>query len=95
MYSLGALGDTAKSAYGRARFPILAYSFTDDEMMTLEGTQSLVDFYHSAPRDIVRISPKEVGAKRIGHFGFFREQFADKLWPRVPQALAAFSQRAG
>jgi len=24
--------------------------------------------------------PRELGAERIGHFGFFREQFRDTLW---------------
>jgi predicted alpha/beta hydrolase len=90
LYSMGAGGDAAKSAYGRARFPITAFSFVDDELMTLEGTQSLIDFYHSAPRTIERISPSDVGAKRIGHFGFFREQFSSSLWPRVTAALHGF-----
>jgi predicted alpha/beta hydrolase len=91
LYSMGAEGDHARASYGRARFPIHALSFADDEMMTLEGTHSLVDFYHSAPREVERISPREIGVKRIGHFGFFREQFAQSLWPRVTAKLQNFS----
>jgi predicted alpha/beta hydrolase len=92
LYSVGAEGEHAKRAYGEARFPILALSITDDEMMTLEGTQSLVDFYHSAPREIQRIAPKDIGVHRIGHFGFFREQFAGLLWPKIPAVLQTFAQ---
>jgi predicted alpha/beta hydrolase len=94
LYSVGVEGEAAKQSYGQVRFPILALSMTDDEMMTLEGTQSLVDFYHSAPREIQCIAPKDVGLKRIGHFGFFREQFAQQLWGKIPHALEHFSNLA-
>jgi len=29
-----------------------------------------------------RIAPGEVGAKRVGHFGFFRPAFEASLWRR-------------
>jgi predicted alpha/beta hydrolase len=29
------------------------------------------------------------GVRRIGHFGFFRPQLEQTLWPLVPQWLAA------
>ncbi|KPF67770.1 alpha/beta hydrolase [beta proteobacterium AAP99] len=79
-----------QARYDAARFPVVALSITDDEMMTLRGTQTLVDFYANAERRIERIAPQDVGARRIGHFGFFREQFAATLWPKIPQLLAAF-----
>ena len=27
-----------------------------------------------------RIAPKEIGEKRIGHFGFFKPKFEHSLW---------------
>jgi hypothetical protein len=27
-----------------------------------------------------RFSPKDLGLKRIGHFGFFRPEHKDRLW---------------
>jgi predicted alpha/beta hydrolase len=30
-----------------------------------------------------RISPADVGAAGIGHFGFFRRRFEASLWPRA------------
>jgi predicted alpha/beta hydrolase len=36
-----------------------------------------------------RISPSDVGARSIGHFGFFRKRFADALWPQVGAWLKA------
>jgi predicted alpha/beta hydrolase len=86
-YSVGAEGEAAARSYGRVRFPVLALSITDDELMTLEGTQSLLSFYASAPKAVQRIAPADVQARRIGHFGFFREQFSLNLWPRLADSL--------
>lgn len=86
-YAIGAEGAPVQQAYARARFPVLALSMTDDELMTLRGTQHLVDWYTHAPRAVESIAPQDVGAHRIGHFGFFREQFTHSLWPRALQSL--------
>ncbi len=86
-YSVGAEGDRALQSYGRVRFPVLALSMTDDELMTLAGTESLVSFYAGAPRAVERIAPADVQARRIGHFGFFREQFKSSLWPSTIDKL--------
>ena len=34
-------------------------------------------------------APADVQVRRIGHFGFFRDQFRQSLWPRAAAALAA------
>ncbi|OUM01560.1 alpha/beta hydrolase family protein [Variovorax sp. JS1663] len=86
-YSVGAEGELAARSYERVRFPVLALSMTDDELMTLEGTQSLLGLYAAAPRAVQRIAPADVQARRIGHFGFFREQFSLNLWPRLADSL--------
>ena len=86
-YSLGAEGESAVRSYGRVRFPVLALSITDDELMTLAGTESLVSFYAGAPSVVERIAPADVQARRIGHFGFFREQFSQSLWPGMVDKL--------
>lgn len=99
-YSVGAEGELAAQSYARVRFPLLALSMTDDEMMTLAGTRSLVSLYASAPSVVERIAPADVQARRIGHFGFFREQFSSSLWPRLVDQLQrlasiAAAQQAG
>jgi len=86
-YSVGAEGDAARQSYARVRFPVLALSMTDDELMTLAGTQSLLGFYAEAPSALERIAPADVHAQRIGHFGFFREQFSRSLWPSTLDKL--------
>ena len=62
---------------------------SDDELMTLRGTHHLVQLYANAPRRVESITPSDVQARRIGHFGFFREQFQGSLWPRAAALLAA------
>lgn len=79
-YAVGAEGAEVRAAYSAVRTPITSISFTDDEMMSGRNTESLHGFYRAAPQTAKRIAPKEIGVKRIGHFGFFRSQFADSLW---------------
>jgi predicted alpha/beta hydrolase len=86
-YSVGAEGELARQAYARARFPVLALSIADDELMTLRGTHSLVSLYENAPSRIERVAPGELELRRIGHFGAFRSEHETKLWPRMAQWL--------
>ena len=88
-YSAGAEGAAVAQRYAQVRFPVLAVSVTDDELMTLRGTHKLVDLYTQAPSRVVQLAPDEVRARRIGHFGMFREQFRETLWPRAVTALTS------
>ena len=49
-------------------------------MMSAANTESIHGFYSGAPRTMKRIAPQDIGAKRIGHFGFFRAAFESSLW---------------
>jgi predicted alpha/beta hydrolase len=82
-YSVGAEGEPARRAYANARFPVLALSITDDELMTLAGTHSLFSLYENAPKQFQRIAPEDLALQRIGHFGPFRHEQEAKLWPRL------------
>ncbi len=90
-YSAGAEGQEVAQRYARVGFPLLAWSFSDDELMTLRGTHSLVGLYSTAPRQVLTIHPVEVPSRRIGHFGFFREAMRPTLWPRSLAALQALA----
>jgi len=93
-YSVGAEGEAAERSYAAVRFPVLALSMSDDELMTWRGTHHLMDLYANAPRSVERVAPQDVQARRIGHFGFFREQFAHSLWPRAGAVLAGWAAGA-
>ena len=90
-YCVGALGNAARDEYARITTPILALSFTDDEFMSRANTESMHGFYVSAPREMRRIAPRDIGLRNIGHFGFFRRRNAERLWP---QASAWFDRFA-
>lgn len=79
-YAVGAEGGGVRSLYAEVRTPITSLSFTDDEFMSARNTESMHGFYTNAPRTMKRLAPSDVGARRIGHFGFFRREFAESLW---------------
>jgi predicted alpha/beta hydrolase len=81
-YAVGAEGDSIRVQYASVRTPIVSLSFSDDEMMSARNTASMLGFYSSAPRSMKRVAPQDVGARRIGHFGFFRPAFETSLWQR-------------
>nr|WP_315236623.1 alpha/beta fold hydrolase [uncultured Albidiferax sp.] len=83
----GAAVENAQACYAQARFPVLALSVVDDELMTLRGTESLVGWYANAPRAVQRLDPADWRMPRIGHFGFFRAASGPTLWPLALQAL--------
>ena len=77
-YLVGALG--ANEQYARFSAPLRVYWMADDLHAPLAAAQALLRLYPRAPSELKRVAPREVGAERIGHFGFFREQFRDTLW---------------
>lgn len=79
-YAAGAEGPDARAAYAKVTAPIVGLSFSDDEFMSQRNIESLHGFYRNAPRRVERISPQQLGLKRIGHLGFFRAEYRDKLW---------------
>jgi predicted alpha/beta hydrolase len=81
-------GEEARASYASVRVPMLSLSFTDDEIVSAEGIRQLHELYSSAPVEYRRISPAEIGVPRIGHFGFFRAQSEQTLWPLVARAFA-------
>ena len=95
-----AVVDSAKAALPAAPLYLLGHSLgaqlpgflknqsiSDDELMTWRGTQNLINLYTGAPRSFERITPADLSVKRIGHFGFFRQQFSQSLWPRAAQVF--------
>lgn len=79
-YAIGVEGLQVRARFAEVRVPITSLSFVDDEMMSARNTESLHEFYANAPRTMKRIAPKDIGAKRIGHFGFFNARFEKSLW---------------
>jgi predicted alpha/beta hydrolase len=68
------------SAYKEMNIPILSLAFSDDLLAPLENINHLLRYFENADCTIKQIKPKEIGAKHIGHTGFFKEKFKDPLW---------------
>lgn len=79
-YAVGAEGAPVRKLYASMRLPIVSLSFTDDEYMSARNTESIHRFFVNASLKMKRIAPKDVGAGRIGHFGFFRSKYEKSLW---------------
>lgn len=90
-YSVGVEGESARQSYANVQFPVLALSITDDELMTLRGTHSLINLYTNAPREILSVAPADVAARRLGHFGPFRPAMEANLWPRMASWLTGLT----
>jgi len=88
-YLFGVEDPRWRVTYAALRQPILSLSFTDDEYMSARNIESLHSFYAGAPRTMRRVDRAEIGADRIGHFGFFRRRHGEALWPIVGDWLAA------
>jgi len=81
----------ARAAFDRVKAPILSYSFADDPLITRAAVESLNGFYRNAVLEHRHVTPGEIGAERIGHFGFFTAESRDTLWK---QSLAWLRAKA-
>lgn len=73
----------AREAYASARYPVLALTFADDELLLEAGSALLHKAYPAGSVDYRLLAPADVGLSRIGHFGFFKAQAETTLWPMV------------
>jgi predicted alpha/beta hydrolase len=77
----------AREAYATANYPVLALTFADDELLAEAGSRLLHEAYHKRQVDYRLIEPAQQGLRRIGHFGFFKQQCEMNLWPIVAEWL--------
>lgn len=95
-YFVDESGRPMQTGHGKITSPLLAMSFTDDELMSRRNIDSMHAFYSNAEIERRHIHPQDIGAKRIGHFGFFREHFRDSLWQQALHWLVAVpAKKAG
>ena len=88
-YIVDEQGRPMRDGHANIRIPIFGLSFEDDEYITKVAIDQLHGFYRNAPVERRHIEPREIGVKRIGHFGFFAERFRANLWPLASDWLAA------
>ena len=70
--------------------PALVISISDDAFTGPAGTRHLLSYYPRLfPLKHATFTPAEAGARRLGHFGFFRRAGGSALWPRFLDLLEA------
>jgi predicted alpha/beta hydrolase len=57
-----------------------ALAFSDDSWATRPAVELLCSGFTAIKPEVLTVKPSEVGAKAIGHFGFFRPEHRDTLW---------------
>jgi predicted alpha/beta hydrolase len=80
------LGDF--SGHAEVRAPLLAYAVDDDFFAPRAAVEALVARYGSDRRTIRQVAPASLGLRRLGHFGFFRQD-AEPLWEETADWIAA------
>jgi predicted alpha/beta hydrolase len=73
-------GGALRPGYARIAFPIRSYSFSDDTFAPPRAVEALLGFYSGARIERRALVPSDVGARAVGHWGFFRESVRDPLW---------------
>jgi predicted alpha/beta hydrolase len=70
----------ALANFPRYRGALRALGFSDDPWATPAAIQLLCAGFTSIRPEIDVITPAEAGARKLGHFGFFRPEHRDTLW---------------
>jgi len=87
-YVVEADGSPLREHYHRFRSPLRFLHIADDPLYgPLKSVQSAASFYANAPRQIVTVAPRDVGLRKIGHFGFFRSSMPQKVWDNTARWL--------
>jgi predicted alpha/beta hydrolase len=66
-----------------------ALCFADDPWATPAAVELLCSGFIAIEPEILTIAPADIGAKRIGHFGFFRPEHRDTLWRGAAEWIQA------
>jgi predicted alpha/beta hydrolase len=66
-----------------------ALCFSDDPWATRPAVELLCSGFVSAKPEILTITPADVGATKIGHFGFFRPEHRGTLWRGAAEWIEA------
>ncbi len=68
--------------FSDVRSPLLIAGMRDDKWATERATRALTERYANAPKTYRWFTQQEAG-RAIGHFGFFKPNMAESLWPEV------------
>src|ERR1700694_1607944 len=78
----------------RKNFPnykgaLRAIGLADDKWAPPKAVELLLEGYTGTKPEHLAVAPRDVGASKIGHFGFFRADHRETLWKQAAEWLAA------
>ncbi len=62
---------------------LLAIGFDDDTFAPKKGIDIMLETYKNAKKTHWQFNPKDLHVKEIGHFNFFKKQFAPFFWEKL------------
>lgn len=77
----------ARERMARFKRPTLLYAFTDDAYAPPGAVQAFVRVAQNPQLELRILRPSQLGARAVGHFGFFRAPFAFTLWQESREYL--------
>ncbi len=78
-YLLDGIPDAA-ARFAQVTAKIRSVSISDDRFAPKAAVDALAAFYTGSPVQRVHLTPRGLGASRVGHFGFFREPLLKPAW---------------
>lgn len=80
-YAVGYEGDWLRENFAKTQMPMTVFAFSDDDMMSMKSINMLHAFFTGSEQTLVKITPSDVGQKRIGHIGWHKERYRT-LWDK-------------
>jgi predicted alpha/beta hydrolase len=77
------------SNFAKYRGALRSLCISDDPWATRPAVEMLCSGFSSITPDILTVTPADVGAAKIGHFGFFRPEHRDTLWRGAAEWIQA------
>lgn len=74
--------DLAPEHYAAVTSPIRSWIFSDDPIATERTSQTILQMYPNAPKEMNVTKPSNYGLKRIGHEGAFLKG-RDRIWDQI------------
>lgn len=69
--------------YGTYSNRLLTLFIEDDFIGTSSAVDRVVELFSNADKYYEVVKPSDYSVQSVGHFGFFRKEFEDKLWPKT------------
>ncbi|MFT2091464.1 alpha/beta fold hydrolase [Paraglaciecola sp. 2405UD69-4] len=80
-YCVGVESELVRRAFMQIKVPLHSIGFSDDEMLSVTNMRDLHCLFSHQDKRLSELTPVDIGAKHVGHLGFFKAQFEDSLWP--------------